>query len=208
VSHLGKVPVALATAGGVIVLLDYFVGGSYVISGLSNSFLVWAAIIAAFAMILGIANVVAVHYQRIVKTENGWPYSVALLVTMATVVLFGILPGGGGLNNVVVDWIFDYVYLPLSATIFSLLAFFVATAAFRALRIRTPGSWAMIATGAIVLLGQIPLALTLPVLPDLSQWILDVPAMAGVRGILIGVGLGTITMGLRVLLGYERPYLE
>ena len=201
------VPVALAAFAGVAVLLDYFVGGSYVIAGLGSAVLRWVAIVAAFAMVLGVINVVAVHYERVMKGKDGRLYSVVLLTTMGTVVLFGVLPGAGGLNNFVVDWVYNYVYLPLSATIFSLLAFFVATAAFRALRVQTRGSWVMVAVGVIILLGQIPLSGALPVLPDLSRWILDVPALAGVRGIFIGVALGTITMGLRVLMGYEKPYL-
>jgi uncharacterized membrane protein len=61
----------------------------------------------------------------------------------------------------------------------------------------------------IVLLGQVPIGIYLwPELPIIKDWILDVPTLAGVRGILMGVALGTIATGLRVLIGADRPYID
>ncbi len=110
--------------------------------------------------------------------------------------------------NPFVDWTFTYVFLPLNATIFSLLAFFVASAAYRTFRLRSPEATVMVIAGLIVLVGQVPLGGLLPGLSQVSGWLLDTPVMAAVRGILLGVALGTITAGLRVLGSADRQYLD
>jgi len=65
-----------------------------------------------------------------------------------------------------------------------------------------------ILTAFLILLGTAPLYGfgDIPLLNGLRRWIAQVPAMAGARGILIGVALGTIATGLRVLIGADRPY--
>jgi hypothetical protein len=63
--------------------------------------------------------------------------------------------------------------------------------------------------GILVLLGQVPVgAMLWDQLPVIKDWVLDVPALAGARGILLGVALGTAATGLRVLLGLDRPYVD
>jgi hypothetical protein len=63
--------------------------------------------------------------------------------------------------------------------------------------------------GVIVLLGQVPIGARLwDQLPVIKDWVLEVPALAGARGILLGVALGTAATGLRVLLGIDRPYVD
>jgi hypothetical protein len=106
-----------------------------------------------------------------------------------------------------VHWIFDHIQFPLQAATFSLLAFFVATAAYRGLRMRSPEAVAFVLTAVVVLIGQVPVGRYLgDVVPALKDWILNVPSTAGVRGIIIGVALGTIATGVRVLMGFDRPY--
>jgi hypothetical protein len=121
---------------------------------------------------------------------------------MIIVLFLGLIEGPQG---PLTSRIFQYVLFPLQATIFSLLAFFVASAAYRAFRLRSRESALLVITSVVVLLGQIPLwgALT-----NFKEWILEVPSMAGARGILLGVALGTVATGLRVLLGIDRPYSE
>jgi len=88
-----------------------------------------------------------------------------------------------------------------------LLAFYVARAAYRGFRLRSLESLAFIAAVIVVLLGQVPVGSYLSeFVPAAKEWILDVPSTAGVRGIIIGVALGTIATGVRVLMGIDRPY--
>jgi hypothetical protein len=186
---------------GLPVLLDFFVE-SDLIGFLKFVFVRWAIIVAAFAIILGFLNVLIVHLDKILGFKQGWFYSIFLILTMMTVLILGLIEGPQGSLT---SRIFQYILFPLQATIFSLLAFFVASAAYRAFRVRNWESALLVIFGVIVLLGQVPLwgALT-----SSKEWILGVLSMAGARGILLGVALGTVATGLRVLLGIDRPYSE
>jgi len=196
-----SVATAIAISVGLFVLLDFFVQNAF-IGTLKFVFVKWAIIVAAFAMILGFFNVLIVHLNKILRFKQGWFYSIFLVLTMMIVLILGLIEGPQGSLT---SRIFQYVLFPLQATIFSLLAFFVASAAYRAFRLRSWESALLVITGVIVLLGQVPLwgALT-----TFKEWILGVPNMAGARGILLGVALGTVATGLRVLLGIDRPYSE
>jgi hypothetical protein len=196
-----SVATAIAISVGLLVLLDFFVQNAF-IGTIKFVFVRWAIIVAAFAMVLGFFNVLIVHLNKILRFKQGWFYSIFLVLTMMIVLLLGLIEGPQGSLT---SQVFQYVLFPLQATIFSLLAFFVASAAYRAFRLRSWESVLLVITGIIVLLGQVPLwgALT-----SFKEWILEVPSMAGARGILLGVALGTVATGLRVLLGIDRPYSE
>jgi len=196
-----SVATAIAISVGLFVLLDFFVQNAF-IGVLKFVFIRWAIIVAAFAVILGFFNVLIVHLNKILRFKQGWFYSIFLILTMMIVLIMGWIEGPQGSLT---SRIFQYILFPLQATIFSLLAFFVASAAYRAFRLQSWESALLVITGVIVLLGQVPLwgALT-----TFKEWILEVPSMAGARGILLGVALGTVATGLRVLLGIDRPYSE
>ncbi len=196
------IPMAIALAIGFLMLIDFFFDESH-INALGGFFVDSAVIVVAFALLLGLLNVLIVHFKRIRRREDGWPYSI-FLVGIALIVLLG---GISGPETDVVEWIFDNVQFPLQAATFSLLAFYVATAAYRAFRLRSLESIAFILAVIVVLLGQVPIGRYLSdFLPAAKDWILDVPGTAGVRGIIIGVALGTIATGVRVLMGFDRPY--
>ncbi|MAF09019.1 hypothetical protein CMK11_01085 [Candidatus Poribacteria bacterium] len=114
------------------------------------------------------------------------------------------------------SWLFKYVQTPLDATMFSLLAFFIASAAFRAFRARNLEATLMLVAACAVILGLTPpfvhawntLAPAMPGFPTaLKDWILDVPNMASRRAIVLGIGLGAIAQSFRIILGLERTYL-
>ncbi len=92
---------------------------------------------------------------------------------------------------------------------FSLLAFFIASAAYRAFRARTLEATLLLVTAAIVMLGRVPVGAEIwSKLPVMQDWVMAIPQMAAKRGIFIGVAMGTIAMSLRVILGLERTYLS
>ena len=193
----------IAVAVALLVLLDFFVDQE-IVNKAGSFFIEGAVVLGAFAMLLGLLNILAVHTTRVRKREHGWGYSIILVLTVIVMLVLGI-EGPGSLP---VSWVFRYVYSPLQATIFSLLAFFVATAAYRAFRVRNWESLLMVVAGAIVLLGQVPVGkLIWAQLPVLKDWLLAVPVTAGARGILLGVALGTVVAGLRLILLMDRPYL-
>ena len=195
------VATVIAIIVGFFVLLDFFVQNA-LIGFLKFFFVRGVIIVAAFAIILGFLNVLIVHLNKILRFKQGWFYSIFLVLTMMVVLLLGLIEGPQGLLT---SQIFQYVLFPLQATIFSLLAFFVASAAYRAFRVRNWESALLVVFGVIVLLGQVPLwrALT-----TFKEWVFEVFVMASTRGILLGVALGTVATGLRVLLGIDRPYRE
>jgi hypothetical protein len=98
----------------------------------------------------------------------------------------------------------------LQATIFSLMGFFILTAAWRAFRVRSASSLIMFLAALLVLLGSIRLGAGSGwrVLSEIRNWVLDVPTLAGARGILLGIVLGTIVAGVRLLVGIDRPYSD
>lgn len=214
--RLGRILAAVvAISVGLFVLADMFLlqwdapahSIRQAVNGIGYLLVSWAAIVAAFALFLGFFNVVSVHANRIRNQQAGYIYSAVLLVALLATLIVGFW--GGGPNSSGSQFIFSYVLQPLEATLFSLLALFIATAAFRAFRVRNAETFFFVLFAIIVLLGQVPLGIYLwSELPVIKDWILNVPTLAGVRGILLGVALGTIATGLRVLLGTDRPYTD
>lgn len=198
-------PVVLAIAVGLIVLLGEFItNGTF--DGLTQILVRWGAIVFAFAILLGLVNVVMFHARRILARDAQLPFSVLILATALVVFLIVFPSGGAGAGA---QWVLTYVYRPLEASFLALLVFFIGTAVYRALRVRT-WEMALFAVAAIiVLIGSAPFTAVLsPLIPAAKEWVVNVPAVAGVRGILLGAALGIIATGLRLLTGIDRPYSE
>ena len=196
------IPTAIAIAVGLVTLLDYF----YVLpllDEIGKVFKQWTIILTAFALLLGLINLLQVHLTRIVRRhEASAGYSVIVVIVAAFVFVVGLL---FTLPSAPMTWIFDNVYAPLQGAFFALVAFFLATAAYRALRARNLETTWMLIAALVVFAGQTPI---LGVLADAREWVLTIPSTAGVRGILLGVALGTIATALRLLAGLDRPYSE
>ncbi len=105
-------------------------------------------------------------------------------------------------------WLYDHVFAPCNSTMFALLAFFVASAAFRAFRARNTEAALLLTAAIVMMLGRAPLGRALwDALPDIAQWLLDVPSNGGRRAIMMGAAVGAIATGLRVIVGLERSHL-
>lgn len=179
-----------------------------------------AIIIVAFGYVLGGANVLRVNLEGISKRERGWGYQVVLVVSLLVTMAVGAVEGmrnGGDFQREgsASKWIYDNLYATMSGTMFALLAFFIASAAFRAFRIRTVEAGLLAVAALIVMLGRVPVGdvmthwLPEPLrLGTMQQWIMDFPQNASKRAILIGAALGVMSTGLRVILGIERSYLS
>jgi hypothetical protein len=207
--------VVVALSTGAIVLLSLVVE-SEVLRLLRAVFVEWTVVVVAFALLMGVVNVLRVHGQRIQKRRD-MVYSIVLLASFLIVFIPGILSPGTvpeafqtfvGPQGSIVDFCAQYILRPLQATFFSLMAFFVVTAAWRAFRVRSAASFVMAITAFLVLLGSIRFNLGggWKLFGEARNWLLSVPAMAGSRGILLGIMLGTIVTGVRLLLGIDRPY--
>ena len=116
--------------------------------------------------------------------------------------------GGGSPEGRVFTWFYDHVFFPANATMFALLAFFIASAAFRAFRARNVESALLLGAAVLVMIGLVPVGRVIsPIFPEIADWIVDVPNNASRRAIMMGAALGGIVTGLRIILGLERSHL-
>jgi hypothetical protein len=199
---------AVAAAVGIFVLLGYFVDFEF-IQNIRLLFMRWAALLAAAALLVGLTNLVQVHWRKLSLTEEGWIYSalliLALLVTLVLSLVFGP-------DDAVSLYIFKYFQFPIEAGLMALLSVTLLVAGYRLMiRRRDAFSLLFLATALLVMIGTGPALVGTqgPItvnLSNLRNWIAQVWSAGGARGIVLGVALGATTTGLRVLLGADRPY--
>lgn len=189
-------------AVGLIVLFGYFF--DFALLGVFRRiFLQWAVILSAVALLVGIINLFQVHSRKVINWEKGGGYSLILVISMAATI---VAVGFWGPASPVGLWVFNYIQVPIESSLMAILAVILAYASARLLNRRlTVFSLIFVGTVVVVLLGTISLP-GLDVLAWARDWIARVPAAAGARGILLGVALGTVATGIRVLMGVDRPY--
>ena len=194
----------IAVISGLLVLLGYFFPG--VFGGIQSILIGWAVILAAFALLLGIFNLASVHWKKTGTEGTNSIYSVVLLISLFLTMIIASLSGPTGFWTL---WIFNTFQLPVEISLLALLAFVLVYAAARLLT-RRPKWYTVLflVTVLVVLLGSAPLFFLGEIAPlsALRSWITQVPAVAGARGLLLGVALGTVATGLRILIGVDRPY--
>lgn len=195
---------AIAIATGLVVLLGYFVNIPLLV-GVRLVFVRWAVILAAVGLIVGLLNLLSVHWRKVTTRQKGAAYSALLILAMlATLGIAGFFGPAAAWSL----WIFNYIQVPVEASLLALLSVVLVYAAARMLRRQADGfTLLFVATVLIVLIGTAGLpGLDLPALAELRAWISQVPATAGARGLLLGIALGTAAAGLRILMGADRPY--
>ena len=207
-----QVPLILCFLFGIVMMLVEFSPHPFS-EGLRAEVNNWDRIIGPFALVIGVVTLVHTHWIRIKRRVEHWRYSYLVFIGMIVMVVFG-LPTGQ--KNKIFEWLFDNVQVPMEATMFSLLAFFIASAAYRAFRARTLEATLLLAAALIVMMGNAPIGDVLwnelsPVgenIPSTArQWILDNPNLSSRRGIILGVSLGVISQSIRIIFGIERSYL-
>jgi hypothetical protein len=204
-----KVPVVITIVVGVFMILKFFLTAGWV-KVVADELEQWCLIVAAMAVILGVGNILRINLRVVVRRGADWPYKLVLVLSMIGMACVGLVDlvrgqiATGGYN-----YLFQYVMTPLSATVFALLAFFIASAAFRAFRARNVRAALLLISGAVVMIGRVPLGASISeYFPRLADWLMAVPNAAGQRGMIIGAAMGVIATGLRIIFGIERPYLR
>jgi len=223
------VPLVIAIAAGFILLIAYFIPYAEDWGSTAQE---WFNILAAGAMVLGGSNLIKQQLVKVSSKQAGWGYAAVTIVCFFGAVAVGIskmgvhpFPNspnyawsgpydeeGSGLW-----WIYNHMIVPLTSTMFAMLAFYVATAAFRAFRAKNIEATLLLVTAGIVLLGRtyagvwlfgwLPESMEWIRFDHLTVWIMDVPNTAGTRAITIGIALGVVATSLRILLGVDRSYL-
>lgn len=205
-----QIPILLAIGASLYPIIAFFVP-LRAVNDFNTKLDEWMVIVASFALLLGVVSVVQVNWERIQRRERGWLFSAVILLTFAVMSAFGIFGKQGERPDgsyYPFTWAFNYAFSPLQATMFSLLAFYVASAAYRAFRARNVDATLLLIGAVIIMLGRVPLGkLILPFIPDWAEWIMRFPNTAAQRGIIIGAALGAAAMSIRVMVGIEKPYL-
>ncbi len=202
-----EIPLAICFIMGVAMTVQFFVPHRYSQTFLANMER-WLIIVFVFALLLGILNLIKIHTQKVMRRRPGWLYSIVALFGVAASLVTGFGFGIGAESPFMK--LYNFVQIPMQATMFSLLAFYIASAAFRTFRARTLEATLLLVAAVIVMLGRVPLGTffdRILQLPSISEWVLDYPNMAAKRGIMIGVGLGAISTALKIILGIERSWL-
>jgi len=209
------IPIFITFVIGVIMVGEFFIP-HWRYRELTGELLDWGIILSAGAFILGLVNLVQVHLPTVLRRGTDWGHKVVLLGSLAVTLVVGFANGKARLDpgmeaSFSYKWIFDYLYIPLSATMFALLAFYIASAGFRAFRARNAEATLLLLAAALVMFASVPIGEGMPIVGEylvvLKDWILDVPNNAARRAIFIGAALGAISTGLRVILGLERSHL-
>ena len=220
-----EIPLVLTIFFGCIMVVGFFVPHP-LINGTRSRVEEWTIIVAAAAVVLGVANVARIHMHKISRKDRDYRYSFPLLFGLFLMIVLGVLPkdwiislgfpAGGTDESSPFDWMYNFTYVPMQGTMFALLAFYIASAAFRAFRIRTIEAALLAITAVLVMIGRVPIGifisdqfnsllhLHLWTLPEIQEWIMNVPNNAAKRAILIGAALGAIATSLKIILGIER----
>jgi len=201
-----QIPIAIGFVAGVFMFVQFFIPHQWVKASFEDA-LDWAIIIGAFALVLGLGSLFHTHIDKIRHRREGFSYSFITLISFAVMFFFGIFYKTD--PDTVFDWLFMNVQVPLEATMFSLLAFFIASAAYRTFRARSLEATLLLSVAVIVMLGRVPISDKIPYvnLHEITEWIMMVPTVAAKRGILFGVALGAVATALRIILGLERSHL-
>ena len=252
---------------GFLTLIGHFINYPPLNDFIDNDATQWFDIISGFAAFLGVINLLQLHLNKVANKRKHYQYSIITLFGFIIMIIFGVIYNGSNVpmgphlkeQGSAFYWMFQNIYLPLGATMFALLAFFVASASYRAFKIRNFEATLLLVSGIFLMLGRVPVGQLIPwwlsieiyiclifaitaglftnkktlfytllismvifpfiilqldlsqlavfKIPDLQEWIMDVPATAGSRAIMIGIALGTIAQSYRIITGRERSIL-
>ena len=200
-----RLPMLLAFFAGMVIIVAFF-SGHPKLTGFRSNMQVWVSIIGGFTLLLGVVSITSVNYRRVRKLEKDWPYKLILLISLAVSGGFGIFQGTEA--GTVYDWLFQNMSAPMMSSMFAMLAFFIASAAYRAFRARTMEATILLIVAMIVMLGRVPIGQVIyHRMPEITEWIMNYPNLAVQRGVIIGAALGAASMSIRIILGIERTYM-
>lgn len=226
-----SIPLFITAVAGVVMILSAFFPYTSDWGKFAGQFF---NILAAFAFVLGGGNLLKLHLKKISDQRPGWAYSGVVLVCFIVTLFVGLMKIGAYPNPTYPNvhfggetqgsgsmfwWFYEYAFKPLTSTMFAMLAFYVASAAFRAFRAKNFEAILLLGTAFIVLLGRtfagvlatgwIPpdSAFSGLRLENLSVYVMQVFNTAGTRAIMIGIALGIASTSMKILLGIDRSFL-
>jgi hypothetical protein len=216
-----RVPLTLAFIMGILMMIRYYVPRLEPVESYARQFMI---VMGSTAGLLGILSFVFHHATKIQRKHPQYVFSWVAIVAFCTMVLVGFLgaqvgswfnmenPQSGFAYGTPAFNLFFYVYAPMDATMFALLAFYISSASFRAFRARNLEATLLLGAAVLVMIGRVPIGEAIlindtAIMAKTSEWILDFPNLAAKRAIQIGVALGIASTALKLILGIERAYL-
>jgi hypothetical protein len=197
-----EIPSALLFLTGLVILLERFLRLP-AIEKTAAEIRTWGVILAGFALAVSAANLVLVHTGKIRAGKNT-SYSLVLIISLACATGLGVF---SGTNSVAYKTLYSTMLVPMNAAMFAMLAFYIASAAYRAFVARTLEASILLIAAVIMMLDSVPLGeMIYPRYGLISNWLTSVPNLAAQRGIMIGSAIGAITTSLRVLVGIDRTH--
>jgi len=193
-----------------------------------NRFTLWkpdvadiSMVVISFTVLLGISNLLQMHSKAVSRKSKGWGNSLALIISFFAIIVLGFLKDGlkgtgAAVSGNFYDILFEGFLTSLNSTMFSLVAFYIVSAAYRAFRIRSTEAGLMMGAAALIMLALVPVgAVITSWLPQegilsafrverLGYWLLTNPNMAAQRAVAFGIGVGALAMSLRIWLSLER----
>jgi hypothetical protein len=196
-----------------------------------------AAVIGSFAIGLGVFSLMQLHTRTVARARPGWGYSVVLIVSFVSMFVFGLMnayspqttiipaiPGAWASQNAhgMFQFLFKGGLNSLTAATFAMIAFYIASAAYRAFRIRSLEATLLMIAALIVMVGSVSFgtAITAGIhttladgsenpwanlrIERITQWLLMEINTPAQRGILFGLNLGLVATSLRFWLSLER----
>lgn len=212
-------PVTVAFISGLLMVVSFFYSEENTFVGsLSQELLDWLIITGGFTLLLGVVSITRVNWAAVRRKKEGWIYKLFTLLAIAAMSIPAVLPRtwsplyGRG-DGSIYDWLFVNMQAPMMATMFATLAFYIASAAYRAFRARNAQSTILLVTATAVMLWRVPMGEAfLNLFPGdipgfLNTFVMNGANLAVQRGIIIGAALGATSMSLRIILGIERTYM-
>lgn len=210
-------PITIAFITGLLGMVLYYSPHPVADKAL-NTLNTWIRVVSAFALFIGIVSLIHIHGNKIKRRVEGWGYSI--FVFLGFIITFGLSLYNQGswflaarvestdAMTTQVDWIYNSIQNPAQSAMFAMLAFFVASSAFRTFRAKTVEAAILLLAALVVMFGKTPIAaMVSDQIPSFAAWLLAVPNMAVKRALLFGVCLGMVATSLRVIFGIERSYL-
>ena len=212
-------PVVIAFLAGIIMVISFFFNETTtLVGGLSEEILVWVTIVGGFTLLLGVVSITRVNIAAVRARKENWVFKIFTLISIFAMAIPSVLPGSwsplfGRQPGSIYDWLFVTMDMPMMATMFATLSFYIASAAYRAFRARSGEATLLLITATLVMLWRVPIGeALLNLFPGHLPELINIYVMNGVnlavqRGIIIGAALGAAAMSLRILLGIERTYM-
>ena len=225
------IPLWITAVAGVVMIVSYFIPP---LQSWGEDTAIWFDVLAGIAFILGGGNILKIHLKKISDRVPGWGYSVILLAAFLLTLFVGLskigvhpnpqyptyaYSGYYRQNGTPFWWLYEYAFKPLTASMFAMLAFYIASAAFRAFRAKNIEAVLLLGTAFIILLGRTFAGVWMTSwIPDdspfsglkienLTVYIMQVFNTAGSRAIIIGIALGIASTSLKVIMGVDRSWL-